>query len=318
MTDWSQRREGGNRTLLAFYIRLCVRMGRRVAHVCLFPISTYFFLRRAFERRMSRKFLSRVFERPATLREAFWHIHTYSATILDRVFLLAGSMDDFDVQVHGLDDLDAQLAKGRGVLMLGAHIGSFEILRSLAQRRPDVRVRVVMDRRQTPALTELLHALNPDVAANIIDAGVDPAALALTMHESAQQGMLIGLLGDRTRPGQASEPVEFFGAAARFPIAPYLLASLLDVPVVLSFGLYRGGNRYDLYFETFAESIKIPRATRSAELRGFAQRYASRLESYTRIDPYNWFNLYDFWHDNEAAGGTDIGRDTGVAAGHSA
>ena len=317
MTDWSQRKEGGSRTALSIYIRLCVWVGRRFAHACLFPISLYFFLRRDVERRASREFLTRAFGRPARLREVFWHIHTYSATILDRVFLLAKSMDDFDVRVHGLDALDEELARGRGVLMLGAHIGSFEILRSLAKRRPDVRVRVVMDRRQTPALTELLHALNPDIAVNVIDAGVDPAALALAINEAAQQGMLIGLLGDRTRPKQATAPVTFFGDAARFPVAPYQLASVLGLPVVLSFGLYRGGNCYDLYFETFAESIKISRPGRDEQLRELAQRYADRLEHYTRIDPYNWFNLYDFWHDHSARD-ADVERDAGVAAGHSA
>ncbi len=63
------------------------------------------------------------------------------------------------------------------------------------------------------------------------------------------------------------------------------------------FGLYRGGNRYDLYFETFAEHIvhPAPRARRAAATSGRAQ-FAARLEHYTRLDPYNWFNFYDFWH----------------------
>jgi predicted LPLAT superfamily acyltransferase len=26
------------------------------------------------------------------------------------------------------------------------------------------------------------------------------------------------------------------------------------------------------------------------------QRYAERLEHYTRIAPYNWFNFYPFWN----------------------
>lgn len=316
MTDWSERREGGSRFFLWLYIRLCVRVGRRFAHACLYPITFYFFLRRGAERRASRAFLTRVFGRPARVREILHHIHIYSSTILDRVFLLAKDTDDFEIRTHGLDALDLQMAHGRGVLMLGAHIGSFEILRTLAQERPDVCVRVVMDRRQTPALTEFLHALNPDIAANVIDAGTDPAALALRIQEAAQQGMLIGLLGDRRRPGQASESVEFFGQPAPFPVAPYQLAAVLDLPVVLSFGLYRGGNRYDLYFETFSESIKLPRDARAAHLREYAQRFAQRLEYYTRIDPFNWFNLYDFWHDDPARH-CDVQRDTGIAAGHS-
>jgi len=75
-----------------------------------------------------------------------------------------------------------------------------------------------------------------------------------------------------------------------------VIAALLELPVVLCFGLYRGGNRYDLYFETFAEQIRLARGDRAAQLGAWAQRFARRLEHYTRLDPYNWFNFYDFWH----------------------
>jgi len=60
--------------------------------------------------------------------------------------------------------------------------------------------------------------------------------------------------------------------------------------------MYRGGNRYDLYFEAFADELVLPRRGRKAELRAVAQRYAARLEHYVRQDPYNWFNWHDFWN----------------------
>jgi predicted LPLAT superfamily acyltransferase len=231
-------------------------------------------------------------------------LHAYAATTLDRIFLLSDAFRRFDVRVQGLEQLHAQMDRGLGVLLLGAHVGSFEVLRILGEQRPDVRICVVMDRRQTPRLTDTLHALNPAIASNVIDAGADPAELALALHNAARDGALIGLLADRARPGEAVQEVDFFGARAAFPVAPYLIASLLAVPVVLCFGLYRGGNRYDLYFETFAGEIRLTRSARQAELGDWTQRYAARLEHYVRLDPYNWFNFYDFWHrraDSRAA-----------------
>ncbi len=71
---------------------------------------------------------------------------------------------------------------------------------------------------------------------------------------------------------------------------------MLELPIVLAFGIYRGGNRYDLHFELFAQSIQIPRSARAAQLHEYAARFAARLEHYTRLYPYNWFNFYDFWH----------------------
>lgn len=299
---WSARPEGGNRLAIRLLIAIGLHLGRGSARLLLYPVTLYFFLRRGPERRASRQFLECALGRAPRTAQVLRHLHTYAATILDRVFLLSGSLRRFDVRVQGLDELHRHMDGGRGVLLLGAHVGSFEVLRALGERRPDARVCVVMDRQQTPGLTELLHALNPRIAANIIDAGADPAALALTMHAAAQSGALIGLLGDRARAGEAVQEVAFFGRPAPLPVGPYLVASLLQLPVVLCFGLYRGGNRYDLYFETFAESLRLQRRTRAAELAEWTQRYAARLEHYTRLAPYNWFNLYDFW--NPRAGDT--------------
>jgi predicted LPLAT superfamily acyltransferase len=293
---WSERREGGNRLAVRMFLGVGLGLGRRAARLLLYPTTLYFFLRRGPERRASRSFLSRAWGRRAGVGAVLRHIYRYGATIVDRMYLLSDSLHQFDIRVHGLEQIHAQMDLGRGVLLLGAHIGSFEVLRTLGVTRPDVRVRVVMDRLQTPAMTDLLHALNPAVAADIIDAGQDGVGIALAIQDAAREGALIGLLADRARPGEATRDAEFFGTAAPFPVAPYLLASMLNLPVVLSFGLYRGGNRYDLYFETFAQNIQIPRSERAALLGTWVQRYAARLEYYTRLDPFNWFNMYDFWH----------------------
>jgi predicted LPLAT superfamily acyltransferase len=293
---WSERREGGGRFSLWLISSIGLRLGRPAARILLYPIALYFFFRRGPERRQSRAFLRRALGRPPKTWAVLRHIHCYAATILDRVFLLSGSLRCFDIRVHGLEQLETQMARGRGVLLLGAHIGSFEVLRVLGVARPDVRVRVVMDRQQTPAMTKMLHALNPAVAEGVIDAGQDGGAIALAIHEAAKQGALIGLLVDRSRPREPTRDAIFFGAPAPFPVAPYLIASVLELPAVLCFGLYRGGNRYDLYFETFAECIHIARRERDVRLGEWTQRYAERLEHYTRLDPFNWFNFYDFWH----------------------
>jgi predicted LPLAT superfamily acyltransferase len=293
---WSERQEGGGRFALWLIRFIALRLGRPIARALLYPITLYFFFRRGPERRQSRAFLTHVLGRRATAMDILRHIHAYAVTLLDRIFLLGQTTRRFDIRVQGLVELDVLIARGKGVLMLGAHIGSFEVLRVLATERPDVTTRILMDRQQTPALTEMLLSLNPSVAASIIDVGTRDTNIALEIHEAAKQGALIGMLADRSRPNETTTTVPFFGRPAAFPIAPYLIASLLDLPVTLIFGLYRGGDRYDLYFETFAEHISIPRRERQALINEWAAKFAARLEHYTRLDPYNWFNFYDFWH----------------------
>ena len=74
-----------------------------------------------------------------------------------------------------------------------------------------------------------------------------------------------------------------------------LLAAMTHCPVILFFGLYRGGNHYEIHFEHFADEIVVSRDRRAEDIQLWVQRYAERLEHYTRLAPYNWFNFYPFW-----------------------
>ncbi len=299
---WKQRPEGGGRfalSLIRGFARWC---GRAPARVLLLPITLYFLLVRGPERRASRAFLTRVTGRPASLWQVARHIHCFASTILDRVFLLSERFRRFDIEVHGLGELHRQIDKGRGVLLFGSHHGSFEVLRVLSRERPDVRVRVVMDRGQNAVITHLLEALCPDIAATVIDASQSGPAITLAIKDAADAGALVGLLVDRARPGEPARMVGFLGDPAPFPVAPFLIAAALKVPVVLSFGLYLGGSRYAMHFETFAdEALEVPRQGRAEALAALQARYAARLEHYVRLAPYNWFNFFDFWQAHDPA-----------------
>jgi predicted LPLAT superfamily acyltransferase len=69
------------------------------------------------------------------------------------------------------------------------------------------------------------------------------------------------------------------------------------VPVILCFGLYKGGNHYSLHFELLSEQLTATRKTREQEINRVMAHYSSRLEYYVKQAPYNWFNFYDFWHN---------------------
>ncbi len=294
--DWKRRPEGGGRAAIRLIAAIARHGGRGIARLCLYPITGYFLLVRASERRASRAYLGRVLGRRARLRDVARHIHTFAATILDRVFLLGGRMDLFDIRTEGTGELLARLDEGRGVLLFGSHLGSFDALRALGRQRPDLKLRVLLDRGHNAAITELLAELDPGLAAGIIDAGQGGPAVVLAIQQALQEGAMVALLVDRARPGETALAAPLLGTPAPFPTAPWLIASVLKAPVMLAFGLYRGGNRYDLLFEPFATAVDVPRAQRAEALSALVHRYAGRLEHHLRGAPWNWFNFYDFWH----------------------
>lgn len=297
---WQNRPEGGGRFAIWLIRTIALHGGRRLARLCLYPITLYFYFRRGPERRASARYLRRVFGRPATPWQVLRHIHAFAATILDRVFMLAHGEQPFVIETEGLELLDQRIAMGRGVLLFGSHQGSFEALRVVAARRPDMPLRVVLDKQKTPAMTELLEALAPEVGASVIDAAKDGTSIALAMAEACHSGAVVAMLVDRGRGHESLRHTEFLGSPAPFPISPWLLAHTLQAPVVLCFGLYLGGNRYRLIFEPLCDRVEVPRNNRGPALDALIASYAQRLEHYIHVAPYNWFNFYDFWQDTPA------------------
>ena len=292
---WMNRPEGGGRVALWLMRTIALRIGRWPARLVLVPVATYFVLRRGPERRASRRFLTRVTGRPATLLDVWKHMFVFATVTLDRVFLLTDAFRGFDIRTHGLDELHSALDLNKGAILIGAHLGSFDALRVLALQRPEQKVRPVIDQAQNPTVSLLLNALNPEIAQSIINARQDGMTTALAINEALQEHAMVTLLADRARPGNSLVTVDFLGFPAEFPTAPWLLASTLKVPVVLCFGLYRGGRRYDLHFEAFAATLDIPRSDRETATVEIVQRFTDRLGHFVRIAPQNWFNFYDLW-----------------------
>ncbi len=290
---WLLQRERGSRFALRLITWIALHLGRAPARALVYPICAYFLLFAGRARRASRQYLQRVLGCHANITHVGHHFHSFGATILDRVFLLTERYEQFDVSIYGAEAISERVQRRQGCLLLGAHLGSFEILRTLGIDKAGLPISVLMYEDNAAKTIEIAKDLNPELASAIIPIGnVDSMLL---VKEKLDQGQLVGLLGDRTLEHEKIVRCSFLGERAVFPAGPMLLAAAVKAPVFLCFGLYRGGNRYEIHCELFAERVNIPRASSGQELQHWVQRYAERLEHYCRVAPYNWFNFYDFW-----------------------
>jgi predicted LPLAT superfamily acyltransferase len=275
---------------------LTLSLGRPAGRLLLYPICCYFVVFSGPARRASRSYLQRVLGRKASWRDVFRHYHAFAATIHDRVYLLSGRHRYFEIRVEGAAALEALLARKRGCILLGSHLGSFEVLRVYGAVHRNLPINVLMLEGAAAKLEQVLQALNPRLKPRVIPLGTPDTMLQV--KECLDRGEIVGILGDRSLPTDKTLECRFLGAAARFPEGPLRLAALLGAPVVLFFGLYRGGRRYDIHFELLAEQIPLEPPRRAEQLRPWIERYAGRMEHYCRLAPFNWFNFYDFSPDH--------------------
>jgi predicted LPLAT superfamily acyltransferase len=290
---WAALPERGAPVLLRLTGWIAIHIGRTVARLLLYPITFYFILTGRAARSASFDFLSRVGERPARWWHVFRHFNWFAATILDRIYLLKGQFQHFHVTVHQKEVLHRQIESGQGCILLGSHLGSFEVLRAIGVTQKEFPLKVLMDIEHNEKITAFLDALNRRIASTVIEP--DRPDTLLRVKESLDAGYLIGILGDRPTNDGKTVRCNFLGAPTTFPVGPFILAGVMHCPIILFFGIYRGGNRYDIFFEKLADEVELNRERRSEALQQWAQRYVARLEHYAHMAPYNWFNFYPFW-----------------------
>jgi predicted LPLAT superfamily acyltransferase len=299
--EWVSHRERGSLRLLKIMAFLSLRCGRSASRVILYGIAIYFFLFGPGARRHSLRYLRLVLGRPPVARDRFLQILSFATTIHDRVYLINGQFEKFNISVEGEDLVLAHEPKGRGALMLGAHVGSFEVMHSLSRRQNGLHVAMAMYEENARKIGAILAAINPNWTADIVALGQIDAMLNIA--ERLDQGAYVGVLADRTLGEEAVQAVTFLGQEAYVPTGPMRAAAILRCPVFFMAGLYRGKNNYHVVFERVADFSVMSVGSRDIAVRAAIERYVAILERHCRTDPYNWFNFFDFWRRPIGGGG---------------
>ncbi len=291
--DWMQQQERSHAFVLRLMVWISLTFGRRLGRLVLHGIAAYFVVFAPMARRASRDYLGRVLGRHAGWRDGYRHVFSFASTIHDRVYLLNSRFDVFDIEVHGVQALYTALQKQPGALLIGAHLGSFEVLRATGRGRSGLNVAMLMYEQNARMINTSLAAINPAALQDIIALGRRDSMLEV--RDKLDAGYVVGMLADRTLGDDATLEMDFLGQGAAFPLGPWRMAALLRRPVFFMVGLYVGGNRYQLHFEPLADFSDVDRAGRDSAIAAAVRRYADCLERFCVRAPYNWFNFFDFW-----------------------
>jgi predicted LPLAT superfamily acyltransferase len=288
MNAWKAKAERGSAWLIHLITWLARAAGRPFCRALLYPIVLYFVATDAIARRASREFLGLAQGCPARWADVFTHLHCFAATLLDRVYMAAGEFDRFQVTVEGQGLVREALKAGKGCVLLGAHLGSFDLMMLANQALSDQPIAALMHVDPRSRLRRIVGI--DDSRLHIIALGRPDSFLRA--YNVLENGGVVAALADRV-DGAAHLSSPFFGRPAAFPIGPHILAARAGAPVLMCFGVYEGGASYRIDFVSF--DAAVPPASRGSALQPVVNRYASLLEQYARRYPTNWFNFYPYW-----------------------
>jgi len=293
---WTRQPERGSALLIEMMMFLALRLGRPVARRTLHLIAAYFFLAAPRARRHGKQYLQRALGREPTLRERYRQMFAFAVTILDRLYLTRGRYELLDISIEGEELMRAAMERGRGAFLLGAHVGSFEMMSAIGRRQPGLRVALAM---YTGTMSKLALRVGfgpPSSGTEVIPLGQLDSMLRI--RDCLEEGRFVGMLADRSFDDTPGQRVPFLGEPAVFPTGPMRAAAALRRPVLFMAGLYRGGNCYRVVFRPLADFSQPGPLARERALCAAIERYVALLEEYCRSEPYNWFNFYDFWGED--------------------
>lgn len=283
--------------------------GQRVCQLLLYPIVAYFFVTGRKEREASLDYLHAVAATPEGRRAlgtepslwlVFQHLLEFARQILDRFAVWSGAGDRIEIERVGADDLRRAADERRGGLLLGPHFGSLDMMRELSSRSGPT-LNVLMFTRHAARINAFFEQLDPRSRMRVIEFDPGSVRSAFEIKQCIEREEFVGISADRVWDSarERTISVPFLGRPARFPLAPFLLQTVLGCPLLFAVCVRVGSGRYRTRVRPLTVSGPVPRGERMKRAEEMAFAFARELERCCLEHPLQWFNFYPFWERPE-------------------
>ena len=299
MANWSGKSRGGTFGY-SFFILLIRKTNLSVSYFFLRIVALYYFL---FVRSRNIEFYFRRIHKLEGLkffRAIYQNYRLLGEILIDKIAFMVKKNPGFTFNYEGEDYLHQMAAAGKGGMLIGAHMGNWELAGNLLDRI-DCKVNVLMLDVEHQNIRNLLGRYGIERKFEVIPIQDDFSHL-IKIKEALARNEFVVMHGDRYVEGNDVVSVDFLGARAKFPVGPLYMASKFGVPVSFVFTLKEGKRRYHFYAsppEVFPYPSKLKQ--RQEQLKAMVEKYVASLENILSKYPHQWFNYFPFWEEEVKA-----------------
>ncbi|MCU4493527.1 acyltransferase [Acinetobacter guillouiae] len=299
---WSELKEKGG--MLPLMLMLCFYRfgGRFLCKLMLYFIIMWYWIFSRTARQASLLYLQKLhhfaqekspFSHQPNMSHSYIHLMTFGECILDKIEGWLGKVAEEKLILHGHAHFRENYKKG--AIIVVSHFGNIELLRAIKSDHQQ-KINVLVYQKHASKFNEFLKKLNQKADVHLIsvdELGVDTAIL---LQEKLDQGEWIIVAADRVPvQSQRVENLKFLADESAWPQGPWILASLLKVPILAVF-CYRKQDNFHVHIHSIAQKLNFPRQTRNQAIAEVIQRYVQLVEQHCVDAPYQWFNFYNFWN----------------------
>jgi lauroyl/myristoyl acyltransferase len=191
---------------------------------------------------------------------------------------------------QGHDQYPRHRPSGQGVIIVTAHMGSFEIgMAGLREIEPHIHV--VFRRDAVGEFEKIRSALRKRL--DIQEAALDDGfGVWIRLRDALLAGEAVVLQGDRVMPGHKGHRIPFFDGHIDLPPGPYKLALATGAPVIPVFSIRDPSGKIRL----FVENPIFPQVDGVSES---VHQFARVLEKFLRKWPEQWLILHPAWSEDQ-------------------
>jgi len=194
---------------------------------------------------------------------------------------------DKKIKLENLHYFDAALARGKGVIVLTAHLGNWE-LGAVVIAQLGYPFWVVALPHKTKKVNDFFDAQRNRKGVKVIALG---KAVRSCISELKDNHM-VALAGDRDFSGKGIM-IDFFGKLTHFPEGPAALSLMTGACVVPGFMLRNPDDSFTLSIEKPVEFS--PSGDKTKDMARLVTIYKNIFEDYIRKYPEQWYIFRRFW-----------------------
>ncbi|UCD55416.1 MAG: lysophospholipid acyltransferase family protein [Candidatus Omnitrophota bacterium] len=192
-----------------------------------------------------------------------------------------------NITIEGRENIDRVLAKGKGAIMLGAHIGNWEMGAAVIASLGYPFYAIVLSHKDKQINDFFVHQRS------IADVKIIAVGSQLkNCFRVLKKNSLVAIVGDRDFSGHGVK-ADFFGRPAILPKGPAFFSLRIGSPIIPSFLLRMKDDTFKLVFEKPLEGKST--GNEEADIKNLMQKYLSVIEKYIKIFPDQWYAFKRVW-----------------------
>ena len=211
--------------------------------------------------------------------------------LIDKIAFSKGGKNNLEYTEDGEHNIADLLEQGKGVFLVGGHVGSWD----MAAQFLDIgtTVNVVMYQNEKEQIEEAIGDRKNNF--NIIPLTED-IGFVIAISQAIKRNEIICFNVDRTLTDSNTTSLDFLGRTASFPTGVYKLAHKLKSPVAFISGVKTSKSNYHFTCKPLGSV-----SDNEQSVNELATQFKDCFEQITKQYPEQWFNHFKFWENNKLA-----------------